>query len=135
MLCQQFLRLQNEVVDEVGGFLGGETVGVSGGNAVSEGWLYQQWAPFLIGMIVGWGANNILVATLDNEQMAILNATDELDSIIAKMLVQIVNQYAGIVRFQIATIMRDNFAIVNRDNITTNSKVVVLHLIANRSSL
>ena len=67
--------------------------------------------------------------------MAILNATDELDSIIAKMLVQIVNQYAGIVRFQIATIMRDNFAILNRDNITTNSKVVVLHLIANRSCL
>ena len=73
MLSQQFLRAQNEVVDEGGGGLCSDDVA-----AYETGlWGYQEGAPFLVGMIMGRSTDDVLVAALDDEQMAILDAADE----------------------------------------------------------
>ena len=51
------------------------------------------------------------------------------------MLVQIVNQHAGIFRFQIPTVMRDNLSVFQRDDIAADGKVIIGHLVADRCSL
>ena len=67
--------------------------------------LYQQWAPFLVGVIMGWGTSDVLVAALDYQQMAILYACDEFHPVAAltlvdgfsQRLVQIIYQHSGVV--------------------------------------
>ncbi len=64
-------------------------------------------------MIVGRSTDDVLVATLDDEQMAILDATDELDALAAlflvdglgESLVEIIDEYAGILRLEVTTIV------------------------------
>ena len=65
--CQQILTLQYQLVQQVGSLL-----------CFGDIRFYQQWAPFLVGMIMGWGTSDVLVAALDYQQMAILYAGDKL---------------------------------------------------------
>ena len=94
-------------------------------------------------MIVGWGTDDVLIAALDHQQMAILDASDESHAFTAltlvdglgQRLVQIVYQHAGILRFQIAAVVRDDLVVFYRDDITADGKVVLRHLVAYRCSL
>ena len=94
-------------------------------------------------MVVGWGADDVLRTALDDQQVAILNACDEFDALatltfvdgLGEVLVQVINEHAGIVRFQITAIMRDNLAVLERDDIAADGEVVVGHFVANRGSL
>ena len=71
-------------------------------------------------MIMGRSTDDVLVATLDDEQMAILNAADELDTLAAlflvdglgEVLIEIIDEYAGILRLKVATIMCDDLSIL-----------------------
>ena len=92
-------------------------------------------------MIVGRSTDDVLVATLDDEQMAILDATDELDTLatlllvdgLGESLVEIIDEYAGILRLEVTTIVGDNLAILESDDIAADSEVIGLHLVTNRS--
>ena len=74
--------------------------------------------------------------------MTILDTRDKLHAFTAlpfvdgfgQLLVQIVYQHTGIIRLKIATIMGDDLAVSQRDDVTTDGEVVVGHLIADRSS-
>ena len=104
---------------------------------------YQKGLPRLIGMIVRRGADDVLVAALDDEQMAILDARDELHALAAftlvdglgQMLIEILDQHVAVLRLQITAIVSDNLTVFQRDDIAANGKVIVGHLIAYRCSL
>ena len=93
MLSQQFLRLQNQLVDQIHCFLGFRYL-----------CLNQQRTPFLIGMIVGWGTDNVFVAPLDNQQVTILDASDEFYSLtslpfvdgLGEVFVQVIDEHTSI---------------------------------------
>ena len=94
-------------------------------------------------MVVGWGTDNVLVATLDHQQMAILNARDKLHALTAlpfvdglgQCLVQVFYQHISILRLQISAVVSDYLAVFQRDDVTANGHIVVGHLVAYRCSL
>ena len=94
-------------------------------------------------MVVGWGTYNVLITALDNQQMAILNAGDELHTLAAlafvngvgKVFVEVINQYACILSLQITPIVGDNLAIFEGDDVTADGKIVVCHFVTNAGSL
>jgi hypothetical protein len=94
-------------------------------------------------MVVGRIADNILVASLDDEQVAILYAADECYTLTAlafidgfgECLVQVVNEHSGVVSLQVATIVGDDLAFLQGDDVTSDGKVVRLHLISYACSL
>ena len=75
--------------------------------------------------------------------MAILNACDELHAFathsfidgFGEFLIEIVYQYACILRFQVTAIVGDDLAVGEGDDITADGKVVVGHLVAYRCGL
>ena len=93
-------------------------------------------------MVVGWGADDMLVAAFDDQQMAVLDACDELHTLttltfvdrLSQLFVQIVNQHTGIFRFQIATVMSDDLAVSESNDVAADGKVVISHLIADAGS-
>ena len=72
--------------------------------------------------------------------MAILDAADEFYTIAAlflvdglgESLVEIIDEYAGILRLEVTAIMRDNLTVLECDNIATDGEVIISHLIAYR---
>ena len=92
-------------------------------------------------MIVGRSTDDVLVATLDDEQMAILDATDELDALAAlflvdrlcQCLVEIVDENACILGLEVTTVMRDDLSVFECDDITADGEIIGLHLVTNRS--
>ena len=89
-------------------------------------------------MVVGWGADDVLVATFDDQQMSVLDAGDELHALTAlafidglgEVLIEIIDEHAGVLCLQIATVMGDDLTICERDDITADGEVVISHLIA-----
>ena len=120
-----------------------ETLCVSDGIADRAFCLGQQATPLFVGMVVGWCTDDVLVATLDDQQMAVLNTADEFDALatltlvdgLGEVLVQVIYQHAGIFCLQIATVVCDDFPILKSDDIAADGKVVVSHFIAYRCSL
>ena len=64
-----------------------ETLCVSDGIADRAFCLGQQATPLFVGMVVGWCTDDVLVATLDDQQMAVLNTADEFDALATLTLV------------------------------------------------
>ena len=70
--------------------------------------------------------------------MAVLYATDKLHTLatfslidgFSKVLVEIVNELAGIFRFEVSSVMRDDFPVFQRDDVAANGKIVVCHVVA-----
>ena len=85
MLGKELLRTQDEVVDEVGS---GLRLGHLG--------LDHQRAERLQGHIVGRGAMQALVASLDDEQVAVLHTGVKAHALIAQMLLQVLYQHIGL---------------------------------------
>ena len=144
MCSEQLLRLQYHLVEKVGSLLRSEECGVrSVEGGVRSVWFYQQIPPCLIRMVVGRGTDDVLVSAFDDQQMSILNACDEFHTLapftfvdgFSQRLVQIVYQYAGIVCLQIAAIVRNDLAVVKRDNVATDGKVIVGHFVTYRCCL
>ena len=138
--CQEFLRLQNHLIDEISSLLGRHS---SIFNRRIVLCLDQERFPLFIGMIMGWGADDMLRAALDDQQMAILDTSDEFYTLasltfidgFSKVLIQIFDEYIGILGLKITTVVSDNLAISECDDITADGKVVVSHLVANRGCL
>ena len=80
MILQELLRAKDKVVDESGCIAGSHPCIVASSIFFS---LQKQWIPFLVGMIVGRRAKNMLVAATYHEQMAILDAGDKLHALVA----------------------------------------------------
>ena len=136
MLGKQFLRSEYEVVDEVGCLLGSHA-SLSGSDRVttySSVRLHKQRTPWLVWMVMGWGTYDMLVTSLDDQQVAVLYTSNESHPVTAQVFIQIFNEDAGIICFQISPIMGDNLSILQSDDITTDGKVIISHLIAYRSS-
>ena len=57
MGCKQFLRLQDHLIDKVGCLLSRQATCLNGGVVLC---LYQQGFPSFVGMIVGWGTDDML---------------------------------------------------------------------------
>ena len=93
-------------------------------------------------MIMGWGTDDVFVTALDNQQMAILDAGDKLHALAAlpfvdglgQCLVQVFYQHIGILRFQISSVMGNDLAISQCDDITADGEVIICHLIADAGS-
>jgi hypothetical protein len=89
-------------------------------------------------MVVGWGTNNILRASLDDKQVTILNTGDELDALTAlfavdggcQFTIQIIYELGSILGLQVAAIMGNDFPIGYADDVTAQGQVVIGHLIA-----
>ena len=89
---------------------------------------------------MGWGTDDVLRASLDDQQVAILDARDKLHTLatltfvdgFSEVLVQVFDEYIGILRLEITTVVGDDLAIFERDDITTDGEVVVSHLVADR---
>ena len=70
--------------------------------------------------------------------MAVLYATDKLHTLatfslidgFSKVFVEIVNELAGIFRFEVSSVMRDDFPVFQRDDVAANGKIVVCHVVA-----
>ena len=135
MTGQQFLRLQYQFVQQVCRLLCGESSLLH--RSLFDG-LDQQGAPFLVGVIVGWGTNNVLRAPFDDQQVAILDACNELHPLasltfvdgLGQLLVQVFDEYVGILRFQIASVVGDDLAVFQRDDVTAYGHIVVSHIVA-----
>ena len=132
MLFQQLLRLENHFIDKFGSLL-----------CLRDISLYQQRFPLLIWMIMGWGASDVLVATLDNQQMAVLYACDEFHTLatfalvywLRQSLVQIIYQHSSILCLKISAVVSDNLSVLQVDDVTAQSQIIVSHLVADRCSL
>ena len=82
----------------------------------------------------------MLVATTDNEQMAILDACDEKYSVapivfhdvgvVAEVLIQEFNQLVAVLSLKVATIMSNDDAIVHGNDIAAQGEVARLHFVA-----
>ena len=87
---------------------------------------------------MGWSADDVFRATLNHQQMTILDASNELHPFAAlsfinglgEVLIQVFYQHIGIFCLQITTVMRDNLSISQCDDITADGKVIICHLIA-----
>ena len=92
---------------------------------------------------MGWGTSDVFVAALDDQQMAILNSADEFHAFatlafvdgFSEVFIEIVNQYTGIIRLKIATVMGDNLAVLQSDDITANGEVIIRHFVTYTCSL
>ena len=81
VLGQQVLRFQDHLVDEVGSLLWSHSINSC---VYRTGFgLNEEWAPFFVWMVVGWGTDDMLVAAFDDQQMTILDACDELHTLTA----------------------------------------------------
>ena len=75
--------------------------------------------------------------------MAILDTTDELDTLAAftlvngfgQSIIQIVDEHTGVFGLEIAAVMGDDLAVFQRDDIAADGKVVVGHIIADAGRL
>ena len=65
--------------------------------------------------------------------MTILNTSNKLHTVVAQVLIQIVNQHLGIIGFQVSAIVRDDSSVLQSDDIATNRKVIITHFITDRS--
>ena len=73
MLGQESLRFHDEHREQISGFL-----------CLRLHRYGQKFFPFFVWMIVGRGAVYILIAVADNEQMTILDALDEANTVLSK---------------------------------------------------
>ena len=70
-------------------------------------------------MVVRRSTDDVLVASLNDQQMSVLNTRDEPDTLTTlfridgggKFFIQIINEYAGIICFQITTVMSYNLTV------------------------
>ena len=80
----------------------------------------------------------MLVTTLDDEQVAVLDAGDELHTLetclfvdgLGEFFVQILYQHIAVGGFKVSPVMGDDPAVFHRDDVTAQRQVVVAHLIA-----
>src|SRR5574344_54880 len=101
---------------------------------VSRFRFHQQRSPFLVGMVMGWGTHDVLVATADYQQMSILDARDKLYTVIAQMFIQIFDEHIAVFRLQITAVVRQDSAVAQRDDVAADGHVVRAHVIADGSS-
>ena len=134
VLSQQLLRLQDEVVDQVCCLLCRHAVTVFLVGPALFGF-YEQRSPLLVGMVVRRSTLNVLVAVLYDEQVAILNACDELDVFIAQLLVKIFDECVAVFCFQVSAVVVLYASVGKSYDVATHGKVVRLHLVAYRCSL
>lgn len=84
------------------------------------------------------GRNPHTCCPLDNQKMAILDARDKLDDariLDGQFIVQVFDEHVCVLGFEIATIVRDDDAVVHIDDVATKGKVIGCHLIADACSL
>ena len=117
------------MVNQVGGFLPGHPVAVLLVLPSGLG-RYQQGSPCFVGMVVGRVAHDVLRTALDDQQVAVLDARDELHPVGTQFLVQVLYQLVGILRLQVTSVVRDDAAVFERDDVAPDGEVVVGHFIA-----
>ena len=94
-------------------------------------------------MVMGWVAYDMFIATLDDQQVTVLNAADELHPFTSLLLidgfselfVQIVDKPSCILCLEITSIVGDDLTILECNDITTDGEVVIRHLIADACRL
>ena len=85
-------------------------------------------------MIVGRRAGDVLVAATDYEEMAILYAGDELHTVVAKLLIEIVDELGAVFCREMTAVMILYLSVVEGDDIASDCHVVGAHLVANTGS-
>ena len=132
ILRQQLLALSYEVIEEVRGFLRTEfsLMGVLRLVIVLLGF-HQQRLPRFIGVVVRTDANNMLVATFDDEQMAVLDAGDKSHTVVAKMFVEVFNELCSFSSAEMSSMVVLYLSICNGYDVAPYREVVGPHLITN----
>ena len=94
-------------------------------------------------MVVGWGTDDVLGTATDDKEVTVLDAGNKAYTLAAlfavdgggEVLVQVVDEHAGVVGFEVSAIVGDNLAVLECNDVAADGKVVVTHLIADRGGL
>ena len=104
MLHEQLLRVENKVIDQISGFLRRHSVAiVSIGPTLLR--LDEQWTPLLVGVIVRWSADDVLVAAFDDKQMTILYTGDETYAVIAEFIIEIFDEHVALLSLEMSAVV------------------------------
>ncbi len=145
MCLEQCLTLDDEVVEQVSCLLGCHThlscrLAVETNNRfvlVFPSFLRfdEQRLPLLIRMVMGWGTYDVLAGALNDQQMTVLNARNELNISVPKLFIEVMREDGSVLCREISTIMRDDLAVTDTDNVQTQGKVFGCHVVADTGSL
>ena len=86
-------------------------------------------------MVVRRRTIHLFVTTLDDQQVTVLDARDELYPFVAQVLVEVFYQYVALLGSEVPTMMVLDFAIFQGDDVATQCQVVRLHVVAYRGGL
>ena len=90
----------------------------------------EQLAPRFVGMVVGWGACHVLVATSYYKQVSVLYALDEHHTVVAQLLVQQVDELLAVVGSKVSAVVVLYLAVGNADDVAAQGEVVGPHVVA-----
>ena len=88
-------------------------------------------------------ADNVLVATLDDKEVTVLDAGDELHAFttlalvdgLGQCLVEVLDEHVGILGLKVTAVVGDNLAVLQGDDVTADGEVVVGHVVADAGCL
>lgn len=135
MILQEFLTLENQLVQKVGCITTADVTLIA--SNLRQDRFHHQLMPFLVGMIMRWGTVDMLVSVLHHQKMAILDAGNKLDVriFLAEGIVEILDEHIRIFRFQVTTVVGDNLAVLHIDDVAAQGKIGRLQFIADAGSL
>ena len=136
MAGQQLLRLEDELVDEVGSLLRRHPAFLNGSICFC---LHQQGLPRFVRMVVGRGADDVFRAALDNQQVAVLYAGNEFHALAtlpcidgrSQFAVEIFDEQRGVLGFQVPSVVGDNLSVFDGNDVAAYGHIVVGHLVTN----
>ena len=157
MALQDFLTLQNQLVQKVGCLLGTHAIFVAQDTAVLSHILgrslvavagkkslvntfhrfHQQRFPLFVRMIVRRSAIYIFVSALDDQKVSILDSGDEFHDagiLAGKLLVEVLDEHVGVFCLQVTAVVGHDDSIVHVDDVAAQSEVVRTHLVADACS-
>ena len=80
-------------------------------------------------MVVGWSTIQLFAGSFDDQEVAVLDAGDELDVVIAQVLVQVLDELGTFLCGEVSAMMVLDFAICQADDVASHRHVARLHVI------
>lgn len=72
----------------------------------------------------------MLVATLDDQEVTVLDARNKFDTLVAEVLLEILDEQVALLGRQVAAMMIFDLAVLYADEIASHGHVVRLHVVA-----
>ena len=78
---------------------------------------------------MGWGTIQVFAGSFDNQEVAVLDARDELDAVITQVLAEVLDELGTFLCGKVTAMMVLDFAICQADDVASHRHVIWLHVV------